>query len=93
MKSRTFHVGPNGATRSIVLRSTSPKTWRAPDGSLFVHFGHAWLGDKGNRYRVERWSAPHTDRTFTSLQSALNAWERATREKKLDAEIAEIIGK
>lgn len=98
-KRRTFHVpGPrSGHTRPIVLRSTAPGVWRTDDDALFMYLGHAWLGDKGNRYRVEKWSAPHTDRTFTSLQSALNAWERSKREKKtsaqLDAEITASLAK
>ena len=62
-----------------------------------MYLGHMWLGEKGSRYRVEKWSAPHTDRTFTSLQSALNAWQRSKHAKKtaaqLDAEIAQAIGK
>ena len=51
-KRRTFHVGPKGATQPIVLRSTSPGMWRTPDGTLFVHYGHTWLGQPGQRYRV-----------------------------------------
>lgn len=94
-KRRTFHVGPKGATQPIVLRNTAPRTWRAPDGSLFVHYGHSWLGQPGQRYRVEKWGAPHTDETFRSLQSALNAWARHAAPKKtaaqLDAEIAETL--
>lgn len=101
-KRRTFHVGTPGATRPIVLRNTGPRIWRGPDDVMFMHFGHTWLGEKGARHRVEKWSAPHTDphtdRTFTSLQAALNAWWRATQtapEKKtaaqLDAEIAEAL--
>jgi hypothetical protein len=96
-KRRTFHVpGPSGLTHPIVLRNTAPRVWRTSDDHLFMHLGHAWLGEKGARYRVEKWSAPHTDRTFTSLQSALNAWERSKHEKKtaaqLDADIAEVLG-
>jgi hypothetical protein len=99
-KRRTFHVGPRGRTRPIVLRSTAPGFWRTSDDILFSYLGHAWLGPKGSRYRIEKWTAPHTDRTFTSLQSALNDWARATQapqEKKtpaqLDAEIAEALAK
>lgn len=97
-KSRTFHVpGPDGSTFPIILRSTQAGFWRTVDGDLFQYLGHAWLGDKGNRYRIEKWAAPHTDRTFTSLQSALNAWARTRAEKKspaqLDADIAEVLGK
>lgn len=100
-KRRTFHVpGPGGFTHPVVLRSTAPGYWRTTDGDLFQYFGHAWLGPTGRRYRIEKWGAPHTDRTFTSLQSALNDWARAARngaeEKKsarlLDAEIAEALG-
>jgi hypothetical protein len=94
-KRRTFHVGPQGATQPVVLRNTAPRVWRTSDDDLFMYFGHAWLGEKGRRYRVEKWSAPHTDRTFTSLQAALNAWERSKHEKKspaqLDADIAEAL--
>lgn len=78
---RTFHVGHSGATRPIVLRNTAPRVWRTSNEDLFMYLGHTWLGEKGERYRVEKWSAPHTDRTFTSLQSALNAWERSKHEK------------
>lgn len=64
---------------------------------MFQYLGHAWLGERGARYRVEKWAAPHTDRTFTSLQSALDAWARASAKKtspaQLDAEIAEVLGK
>jgi hypothetical protein len=95
---RTFRVpGPEGSTRPIVLRNTAPRVWRTIDGDMFMYLGHAWLGEKGSRHRIEKWSAPHTDRTFTSLQSALNAWERSKHEKKspaqLDAEIAEVLAK
>lgn len=97
-RRRTFHVGPRGATRPIVLRSTVPGYWRTIDNDLFIHYGHAWLGTEGRRYRIERWGAPHTDSTFTSLQSALNDWWRAKGspiEKKtpaqLDAEIVEAL--
>ncbi|HSX23405.1 MAG TPA: hypothetical protein VLE97_11580 [Gaiellaceae bacterium] len=94
-KRRTFHVGRRGATRPVVMRNTSPGTWRAPDDSLFMYLGHAWLGPKGSRYRVEKWSAPHTDRTFASLQSALDDWERGQPKTaaQLDAEIAEALAK
>lgn len=101
-KRKTFYVQwPAGYTHQIVLHNTAPKIWRTTDGALFGHFGHAWLGEKGRRYRVEKWSAPHTERTFASLQSALNAWVRATKppaiEEKtpaqLDADIAEVIAK
>jgi hypothetical protein len=97
---RTFHVGPRGLTRPIVLRSTAPGYWRAPDNALFLHHGHVWLGPTGRRYRIEKWIAPHTERTFTSLQSAVNDWARAgqaAQEKKspqqLDAEIAEVLAR
>jgi hypothetical protein len=98
-KRRTFHVpGPSGFTHPVVLRSTTPGFWRTLDGDLFQYYGHAWLGPKGGRYRIERWGAPHTDRTFHSLQSALNDWGRktsASEEKKtaaqLDADIAEAL--
>lgn len=98
-KRRTFHA-PGGTLRPVTLRSTAPGSWRTIDGDLFQYLGHAWLGEKGNRYRVEKWSAPHTDRTFTSLQAAVKDWVRRTspREEKktaaqLDAEIAHAIGK
>jgi len=102
---RTFHVGPRGATHPIVLHSVLPGFWWTPDNDLFQHVGHAWLGPKGRRYRIEKWLAPHTDRafpsTFPSLQSALNAWWRARKAPQatetktpaqLDAEIAEALG-
>jgi hypothetical protein len=98
---RTFHVGSRGFTSPVVLRNTSPGIWRTIDDDKFQYFGHAWLGQKGARYRIEKWGAPHTDRTFTSLQSALNDWARArtrmSEEKKtaaqLDADIAEVLAK
>ena len=99
-KRRTFQVpGPGGSTRSIVLHNTAPKIWRADDGSMFIHYGHSWLGQPGQRYRVEKWGGPHTDRTFQSLQSAVSAWARSAQplEKKtaaqLDAEIADVLAK
>lgn len=101
-KRRTFYVQLPGYTHQVVLYSRIPGFWRTSDDDKFQYFGHAWLGEKGRRYRIEKWSAPHTDRTFTSLQSALNAWVRATKapassEKKtaaqLDAEIAESLAK
>jgi hypothetical protein len=99
-KRRTFHVGPQGATRPVVLYSTVPGFWRTRDGELFQYLGHAWLGPTGARYRVEKWSAPHADRTFVSLQSALNDWARrgaSSGERKaaaqLDAEIAEALAR
>jgi hypothetical protein len=76
-KRRTFHVGREGATRPVVLYSTHSGFWRTGDGASFMHHGHTWLGPEGRRYKIEKWSAPHTDRTFTSLQSALNAWAGA----------------
>ena len=98
MRRQTFHVrGPSGFTSPIVLRSAQAGSWRTPDGELFQYLGHAWLGERGRRHRIEKWAAPHTDRTFTSLQSALDAWARARAEKKspaqLDADIAEVLGK
>ena len=102
-KRRTFFVQwPAGYVHQVVLRNTAPRVWRTSDGDMFMHLGHAQLGEKGRRYRVEKWSAPHTDRTFTSLQSALGAWVRATKssaveEKKtpaqLDADISEVLAK
>jgi hypothetical protein len=101
-KRRTFFVRTPSYSHHIVLYSRVPGFWQTLDEDKFQYLGHAWLGEKGNRYRIEKWSAPHTDRTFTSLQSALNAWVRATRlpaneEKKtaaqLDAEIAETLAK
>ena len=50
-KSRTFHVGPSGSTRPIVLHNTAKRTWRMEDGALFIHYGHSWLGEPGQRYR------------------------------------------
>lgn len=96
-KRRTFHVGREGATRPVVLYSTRSGFWRTGDGALFMHHGHTWLGPEGRRYKIEKWTAPHTDRTFTSLQSALNDWARSTKETEkktpaqLDAEIAEVL--
>lgn len=94
---RTFHVGPSGLTRPIVLRSTRPGFWKTRDDVLFQYLGHAWLGPKGRRYRIEKWVYPHSDHTFHSLQAALDHWARAggSQEKKtsqqLDAEIAEVL--
>lgn len=95
---RTFHVGRKGFTHPVVLRSTQAGYWRTNNAALFMNLGHTWLGQPGARYRIEKWAAPHTDRTFTSLQAALNDWARATageHEKKtaaqLDAEIAEAL--
>jgi hypothetical protein len=79
------------------MSSTAPGFWRTPISILFQHHGHVWLGPTGQRYRIEKWIAPHTDRTFTSLQSALNDWERGRGTPKsaaqLDAEIAEVLDK
>ena len=96
-KRRTFHVGREGSTRPVVLYSTHSGFWKTRDGASFMHHGHTWLGPEGRRYKIEKWSAPHTDRTFTSLQSALNDWARSTKEPEkktpaqLDAEIAEAL--
>lgn len=83
---RTFHVGRKGFTRPLVLRSTHAGYWRTSDGVLFMHLGHTWLGQPGERYKIEKWAAPHTDRTFSSLQSALNDWARVTQETEKSAE-------
>jgi hypothetical protein len=49
-KRRTFHVpGPSGLTHPIVLRNTAPRVWRTSGDDLFMHFGHAWLGEKASR--------------------------------------------
>jgi hypothetical protein len=96
-KRRTFRVGREGSARSVALYSTQAGFWRTRDGASFMHHGHTWLGPEGRRYRIEKWSAPHTDRTFTSLQSALNDWARSTNEaekktaRQLDTEIAEAL--
>ncbi len=75
-KRRTFYVQTPGYTHQVVLYSRVPGFWSTRDDDKFQYLGHAWLGEKGRRYRIEKWSAPHTGRTFTSLQSALDIERR-----------------
>jgi hypothetical protein len=61
-----------------LLTSSAPGYWRHSDGTLFMRLASARLGVSGARYSLPRWSFVGTDRSFSTLETAVRYYCTAT---------------